>query len=155
MAVGEEPYRFDELGRMQFERLCLALLEDALGVSTAEWRELRAGCAVLLANGVTVPDATLAGPTLAVIAWIRDPRGTATEVPQAVDEALGEWPAVEPGSLLVLTNATEPVDGLDATVLGPAELTALVSRSWPVRLALPSVLGIGAADGLAATGSTF
>ncbi len=154
--MAREPYRFDELGWLQFERLCLELLHLSAGVSSGEWRSLAAGRALVLSEGAFVPGdgRTLAGPTVVVIAWIR-PATEMGEVPSrlslAVQQALEEWPRVAVRSLLLLTNAC-PEDAelpeLEAATLAPQELSSLVASSWPLRLRLPSVLGIGAAEDL-------
>jgi hypothetical protein len=153
--VTETAYRFDELGSLQFERLCLALLEEPLGVSTAEWRETLAGCAVLLPGGVEALG--LPGPTVAVLVWQTDTDAPRDRLRSAVQRGLEEWPAIEPRSMLVLTNSTSELHlaGPEIRTLGPAELTRLVDRSWSVRLALPSVLGIGPADRLEPGESTL
>src|SRR5689334_19568732 len=108
-------YRFDELGCVQFERLCFTLLEEALGVPTAEWRAGPSGVAILVPDGV--PARELAGPTVAVLAWVRDHEATRERLRSAVQEALAEWPTVEARSVLVLTNVPEPA-GAD----GPARV---------------------------------
>jgi hypothetical protein len=147
--VGGKPYRFDELGWLQFERLCLELLERSVDLSSADRRLLPAGRAFLLPEGGSVPgkERRLLGPAVVLIAWSREPN----DLSAAVDRALAEWPGQTVRSLLVLTNArpevTEPA-GLDVAWLGPEELSALVAESWPVRLRVPSVLGIGAAHEL-------
>jgi hypothetical protein len=154
----QEPYRFDELGWLQFERLCLELLNLSFGASSWEWRSLASGRALLLPEGASVPGEgrRLGGPAIGLIAWIR--RGPRTgEAPGrlrlAVQQALEEWPRVGVRSLLLLTNAS--ADGtelaeLEVATLGPEELSALVASSFPLRLRVPSVLGIGAAEDLAA-----
>jgi hypothetical protein len=147
--VSGEPYRFDELGWLQFERLCLELLERSVELAGAERRVLPAGRAFLLPEGGSVPgdERRLSGPAVVVVAWSREPN----DLPAAVDRALAEWPRLSPRSLLVLTNArpeaAEPA-GLDVAWLGPEELSALVAASWPLRLRVPSVLGVGAAEEL-------
>jgi hypothetical protein len=149
-----EPYRFDELGWLQFERLCTELLKLSFGASGVEWRGLAAGRALVLPDGARVPSngRALAGPTLVLIAWNRpgpDPEPDALRL--ALQKALDEWPRLAFRSLLVLTNAPPAIDpppGLDVAWLGPGALSDLVAESWPLRLKLPSLLGIGAAEDL-------
>lgn len=151
----QEPYRFDELGWLQFERLCLQLLQLSSGVSSGEWHSLASGSALVLPDGGSVPGdgRTLPGPTVVLIAWIRP--GETDEAPRrlrrAVQQALDEWPRIRAQSLLVLTNASP--DGtlmpeIEVVRLGPNELSTLVATSWELRLRLPSVLGIGASEDL-------
>jgi hypothetical protein len=154
----QEPYRFDELGWLQFERLCLELLHLSSGVSSGEWRSLASGCALLFPDGASVPgdERRLAGPTIGLIAWIRSGPRTG-EAPGrlrlAVQHALEEWPRVGVRSLLLLTNARADdaeLAELEVATLGPKELSTLVASSFPLRLRVPSVLGIGAAEDLVA-----
>jgi hypothetical protein len=147
--VSGEPYRFDELGWLQFERLCLELLERTVDLSSADRRMLPAGRAFLLPDGGSVPgdERRLSGPTVVLIVWSREPN----DLRETVDRTLAEWPGLTARSLLALTNARAQVaelPGLDVAWLGPEELSALVAESWPVRLRVPSVLGIGAAEHL-------
>jgi hypothetical protein len=70
-----------------------------------------------------------------------------------VQETLNEWAQARLSSLLLLTNVSangaEVVD-VDMVRLGPWELSSLVASSWALRLRVPSVLGIGAWEDLAA-----
>jgi hypothetical protein len=152
-----EPYRFEELGWLQFEQLCKELVQLSSGASSEEWHSLASGSALVLAEGGFVPGngRTLPGPTVVLIAWLRRPREW--EAPRllerAVQQAFDEWPRIRARSLLVLTNASLdgiPMPEVEVATLGPDELSTLVSRSWPLRLKLPFVLGIGASDDLVA-----
>jgi hypothetical protein len=149
-------YRFDELGWLLFDRLCVDLLELWSGLSSAEWRSLASGRALVLPEGGSVPgqERTLAGPTLVLIAWSRSHRESDREPDPlrfALQQALEDWARFAVRSVLVLTNARPavvPPSGREVVWLGPDELSALVRESWPLRLRLPSVLGIGASDDL-------
>jgi hypothetical protein len=151
VSAGRNQYRFDELGWLQFERLCLELLERSVDLAGADRRLLPSGRAFVLSEGGSVPGEgrKLSGPTVVLIAWSREPN----DLSAAIDRALAEWPRLNARSLLVLTNARGEVvqsAELDVAWLGPVELSALVAESWPVRLRVPSVLGIGAAEELLA-----
>jgi hypothetical protein len=157
--VGEgrsrEPYLFDELGWLQFERLCVELLQLASGESSEEWHSVASGSALVLPEGASVPGdgRSLAGPTVVLIAWIRPPRDfeALLRLQRAVQQALDEWPRIRARSLLVLTNASTvgiSLPEMEVVTLGPRELSTLVAQSWALRLRLPSVLGIGAAEDL-------
>lgn len=68
-----------------------------------------------------------------------------------IHHALDLWPRPTFRSLLVLSNArpdTEPWQELDVVWLGPAELSTLIADALEVRLRLPFVLGVGAAEDL-------
>ncbi len=110
----------------------------------------------MLPEGASVPGdgRMLAGPTVVVIAWIRPAREAIEEPGRlrlAVQQALEEWPRIGARSVLLLTNASPEVTelpGVEAVTLASPELSSLVASSWPLRLRLPSVLGIGAAEEL-------
>jgi hypothetical protein len=57
VGVAEErlPYRFDQLGWLQFERLCVELLNLFCGVTSAEWHAVPMGRFLLRPEGVAVP----------------------------------------------------------------------------------------------------
>jgi hypothetical protein len=57
VGVAEErlPYRFDQLGWLQFERLCVELLNLFFGVTSAEWHAVPMGRFLLRPEGVAVP----------------------------------------------------------------------------------------------------
>jgi hypothetical protein len=68
-----------------------------------------------------------------------------------LEQALADSGQLNPRSLLALTNVAAPemsLPGVETAVLGSRELTALVAASRPLRLRVPTVLGIGAADDL-------
>jgi hypothetical protein len=160
VGVDEErlPYRFDQLGWLQFERLCVELLNLFCGVTGAEWHAVPMGRFLLRPEGVAVPggEVKLAGPSGVLVVWMKDgrksPRGAST-LEGVVQETLNEWAQARLSSLLLLTNVSangaEVVD-VDLVRLGPWELSSLVASSWALRLRVPSVLGIGAWEDLAA-----
>src|SRR4051812_16894762 len=62
-------YRLDELGWLQFQELCAAVVEQAAGVPEAAWH----GAADARRDAL-IPDGVpgrLAGPTLASVLWLR------------------------------------------------------------------------------------
>jgi hypothetical protein len=160
--AAQESYRFDELGSLQFERLCLELLQLFTDLSPAEWHGIPSGRARVLPEGVPVPGGgrTLPGPAVASVVWIRPETSEAASLRlgAAVQELVHEWSAVAVRSLLLLTNAKPDgselaVADVEIAMLGPDELTLLVASSWPLRLRVPSVLGVGALEQLAASES--
>ena len=137
---------------MQFERLCEELLRLSTGASAAEWRFVPRGSALAFPEGLDAPGGErLTGPALAVIAWQRRGEGTEHRVHMTIHRALDLWSRSTFRSLLVLSNArpdSAPWHDMDVVWLGPDELSTLVAESWEVRLTLPPVLGIGAAEDL-------
>jgi Novel STAND NTPase 3 len=154
-----QPYRFDELGWLQFERLCLELCATYCNVGIGEWRRAGRGCAVFVPDGIAPPGESraLAAPTLVVVAWIRPANASVApsqRLRARLEEALSEWSQRRPHSLVVLTNvaaAEMSLPNVEVTVWGSDELTGLVAASWPLRLRVPTVLGIGAAEDLVVT----
>src|SRR5438093_150996 len=89
------PYRFDDRGWLQFDRLCAALLD----LDSVAWEEREFGRVGLVADGVVPPagSARLAAPTLVIVAWLRRdafrsrrlPLLLATELERAPDRMVG------------------------------------------------------------------
>lgn len=142
----ETPFLLDELGALQFERLCLELLRlDAGGMETRPW-----GLSLLVHDGAVVAGGgRLDGPTLVLVAWIRN-GATAASAPlrlrHLVEDALVAWEENPARSLLVLTNVADAAaaapDDVPSTILGPAELWRLYAADPGVRLRVPSALGV-------------
>lgn len=143
----DEPYEFRELGSLEFKRLCLELLALEAGCASMEWREHPFGQAVLSDEPVKLAERrSTRTPTLVVIAWIGDAYLKSERGLRApLEAARGAWPAAEPRSVLLLTNASSGDVGADdaaeTTVLGSSELTTLVRGSPQLRLRVPSALG--------------
>lgn len=134
----------DALGSLQFERFCVELLALGEAVDRRPW-----GFSRFLPDGVSVPGAReLPGATLVLAIWLRgsatSPEGPARLAAIAAD-GVAECPE-PPRSLLVLTNvapasAALPA-GVEAMVLGPAELWELLRARPALRYRVPSVLGV-------------
>ncbi|MBD0329063.1 MAG: hypothetical protein ICV64_03055 [Thermoleophilia bacterium] len=140
-------YRFDDLGWLQFERLCLALLDG----EHVRWEERDFGRVGMAPDGVAVPSdaARLAAPTLVVVAFVRPSRRwrrrRPPELQRLVTSEADRAPVRSLGSILVLTNADEAVRGVSAPLvqLGPERLAELVDADSGLRLRVPSILGVG------------
>ena len=140
------PFRLDELGTLQFERLCVELLRlETGGADSRPW-----GLSLVLGDGVGVPGGErLEGPTLVLVVWLR--HGSAAPSAQqrlrtVVEDAFdgrGDRPA---RSLLLLTNVAAARNAVPATVpavvLGPEELWRLYASAPAVRFRVPSALGV-------------
>jgi hypothetical protein len=137
VAVGDAPpYRFDDLGWLQFDRLCAALLE----LDAALWEERDFGRAGLAMGGAVAPGGTrLPAPTLVVVAWSSTP----LELRRLVVTELERAPAAA-ASALVVSNSSAPIGAAPVPLvqLGPERLGALVDADPELRLRVPSVLGI-------------
>ena len=119
-------YRLDELGWAQFERLCDEVLRIECGFEPERWEgradRLRRAVAP---EGIRVPGTgqVIPGPVSVAAAW-REAAPTALPAPA-----------------LLLANTTAPeVKGV--TVVGPAELSALLDARPELRRRVPSVLGV-------------
>jgi hypothetical protein len=146
------PYRFDDLGWLQFDRLCAALLD----LDSVAWEERDFGRVGVVPDGVVPPagGARLAAPTLVVVAWL-GPSGSRfrrRRLRRFLATELDRAPVAKVGSVLVLTNAQAPMDDVPVPLvrLGPERLGELVDADPQLRLRVPSVLGIRELGGLIA-----
>jgi hypothetical protein len=137
------PFRLDELGTLQFERLCVELLGlDTGGFELRPW-----GLSLLVEEGMDVPGSgRLGGPTLVIVAWVRhgaSAPGAPARLRELLLDSLAVWEERPARTLLVLTNVAAVLDtGVPATILGPDELWRLYAASPLVRLRAPAALGI-------------
>ena len=137
-------YRFDDLGWLQFERLCAALLDS----EDLEWEQREFGRVALAAQGVAVPgggESRLAPPTLVVVAWLppTDSSHAPSRIGRMLETELGRAPVRTIGSILSLTNVVSAGDvPVPIVRLGPEQLSELVDTDAALRLRVPSVLGI-------------
>ena len=151
------PYRLDDLGWLQFERLAALVLEREAGLSDLTWqgRADRGRVALVDADAVLEhPAARLERPFAVAVIWVRDDSSPALRRMQmfagalAMRSELGFWFE----RALVLTN----LDGQEArralaprfreveqfVVLGATELGESLDRHPALRAAMPSVLGL-------------
>jgi hypothetical protein len=152
-------YRLDDLGWLQFERLCSLVLEADAGLTDLAWlgRADRVRVCLVEVRVAIAGMAPLAGPVTVVVAWSPANWPLAARVSDlarrvtAVSSELGAWWA---DRVIVLTN----LDGAEVervlrqhpfaehrtvVVLGSAALCGSLNRHAGVRRALPSVLGLG------------
>jgi hypothetical protein len=152
------PYRFDELGWLQFERLCSLVLEAEADLGELDWRgRSDVGRVALVEDRVVLaePGAELRGPVAVAVFWVRDGRGPAGRALKLAERtaALVQDPNVPAkAALLLLTNldggrALRTIrtqgcaKGRRVVVLGAEEIAATLDRHPALRSALPSVLG--------------
>jgi hypothetical protein len=142
-AVPRELLRFDDLGRVLFDRLCRELLAHEAGA--AEWH----GPVLPLPDGLEAPGfgVRLEGPALAVSAWIRPSAdgNPDARLRESVLHAFDDWFATPMPSSLVLTNvetARGALDDLTTHVFDGRLLSRLVLSQPQLLLRLPPLLGI-------------
>ncbi|MGN6870355.1 MAG: hypothetical protein ACTHMY_18350 [Solirubrobacteraceae bacterium] len=155
MAIG--PYRLDELGWLQFERLCEMVLAEEAGVREVTWlgRADRGRVAMVDTDAVLERvGLRLRGPFAVAVLWVRGSPSQAERLKYlltgawSVPSELGVWFE----RVLVLTNldAREAQTALtqrfgserEFAVLGARELSDSLDRHPSLRAAMPSVLGL-------------
>ncbi len=152
-------YRLDELGWLQFERLCSLVLEADGGEPGLIWDGGADGLALArVERPLTLRSAEgepLEAPVLVALAWIADV--APAQRAEALARRLAPLRELSETTRLVLTNvegdAARAALGRQSTrtvVLGAGELSALVDRHPSIRGALPSVLGLRDLGGLIA-----
>jgi conflict system STAND superfamily ATPase len=155
MAIGA--YRLDELGWLQFERLCELVLGHEAGLEEVTWLgRADRGRVALLDDAVALrrPRLRLPGPMAVAVVWVRPSpsqlqrRADLVTGASAVPSELGFWF----DRVLLLTNlhAGEAREWLgrrlesqtEFVVLGADELGDSLDHLPAVRAAMPSVLGL-------------
>jgi hypothetical protein len=154
--VDLSPYRFSELGWLQFERLCELVVEAACPGET-EWigRADRGRIAQLKPGArLAVGEVSVEGPMTVVVVWTRawgDPARGRVLASQLKGLAT-EFGLVVGGRVVVMSNLTrdEVGDALAALpeewerpiIIGGEELSASLDQDAELRAVMPSVLGI-------------
>ena len=152
------PYRLDELGWLQFDRLCSLLLEAEAGLGGLRWQgrgdsgrvAVVEGPVALRNRGVQLP-----GPVTVAVVWVRGgpAEGRFAEFSDRVVLLAADHGIGPEDRLLVLTNldgaaslealrAHAGTPGRHVVVLGADEISASLDRDAGLRLAMPSVLGL-------------
>src|SRR3954451_21445318 len=157
--MADGAYRLDELGWLQFQELCAAVIEQDTSVREAAWYgSADARRDVLLPEGLP---GRLPGPTLASVLWLR------SQIPPARRRAasLGLLDGVRDGfqararedgtraaSMLLMTNARQAIDdemlaGMlndlvePVAIVGTEELSRRLDASPELRRRFPAALG--------------
>jgi len=154
------PYRLDQLGWLQFERLCSLVLDCCGGeaASRLAWHGHADDARIALLEEPFELDghARVAAPALMAVVWaparpaLRD---RLIEVALRVAALLDERGSRAEGRIVLLTNldgervrqtlvALDIVPARRAVVVGAVEVGALLDREPRLRTALPSVLGL-------------
>jgi hypothetical protein len=134
--------RLQDLGWLQFERLCALLLEAESGIAPPAWEgSADAGRLLVSSEPVRFGGRVLEPPVLVRCGWLRG--GDDARMVRLA--ALSRMRATtETRSSLTLCNATADEAGRVGGAAGEDELLRLIDRHPPVRLALPSVLALRA-----------
>jgi hypothetical protein len=133
----------DELGWLQFERLCELVLEADAGVDPAVWEGSADGQRRTVWDArLPLGERMLEPPVLIRCEWVRD-GDTARLEALADPEKLCLWQPARPRSVVTFVNRG-PVGPLpvDHVVYGENELLEAVRRLPDLRLRLPSVLAL-------------
>ena len=153
------PYRLDDLGWLQFDRLCSLVLEAEAGLGDLTWHGRSDGARVArVQGGVVLPDRgiRLRGPVTVVALWVRNGRGPGLRVAELSRRAAGllaEAGVWLEDSLLILTNLAGDgvlealrrewcAGGRRLVVVGGGEIAESLDRRPELRAAMPSVLGL-------------
>jgi hypothetical protein len=152
-------YQLDQLGWLQFERLCSLVLEADAGLSDLAWLGHADTGRVALVQELVVlagQGTALAGPVTVGVLWVREDESFTRRLSELVELAsalpleLGLW--LE-DRVLVMTNlegaaAHEAlrrqafVQARTLVVVGPDDLSGSLDRHPELRAAMPSVLGL-------------
>jgi Novel STAND NTPase 3 len=156
--TGSSSYRLDELGWLQFDRLCSLVLEADAGLGGLQWRGRGDIARVARVDGPLVlrdRGHRLGGPVTVAAVWIRGMERRLSEFAERVVSL----PAERAEWLLVMTNL-DTADAQDAlradalgqdlrvVILGAAEISGSLDRDPRLRAAMPSVLGLRDLDEL-------
>jgi hypothetical protein len=152
------PYRLNQLGWLQFERVCSLVLEAEAGLSDLSWLgHADAGRIALVEGAVVLRDGAvrLMGPVAVAVVWVREDPSLTRRLSHlvagvsALPSELGFWV----DGVLVLTNLDsgeaqrslleQPfAQGRRVEVLGERELGESLDRHPQLRAAMPAVLGL-------------
>ena len=170
------PYRLDELGWLQFDRLCELLLRAETGLGDLDWRggsDTWRSVTVQDPIGIRSRGSRLNGPVTVVAIWVPDdasPRARMSELAGRLATFLGDDEASPAEQVLVMTNLdTARVDTIFTAAasgrqhrllaMGAREIGSGLDRRPDLRAELPSVLGLRDLETLidadAAAGSYF
>jgi len=135
----------DELGWLQFQRLCELVLEAEAGVDPALWEGAADGQRrVVWDSPLDLGPRRLEAPVLVRCEWLRD--GDAARLDALGDpDKLCLWQPARPRSVVTFVNRPSSAVGelgVEHVVFGEDELLEAVRRLPAVRMRLPSVLSL-------------
>lgn len=146
----------DELGWLQFDRLCSLLLEAEAGVAGVPWRgHSDRGRVALVEDQLVLRNLgiRLGGPVAVAALWVRGDTPLAARLSELLAAASLEVGRPVGGRLVVFTNldadvvaaalSGDPrVGRIQVAVVGGGEIATSLDRRSELRAALPSVLGL-------------
>lgn len=151
------PYALDRLGWLQFQQLCARVLALDAGVAQADWVGAADRCRFVRSEGslgAPLLDYALPGPVLVHCAWLR--QGVPEPATAALTRLLMEHPEelheirsyllMADGELEAPLAAPAGAGALTVAILGTRELGARIDGLAQLRLAMPSLLGLGDVD---------
>jgi hypothetical protein len=152
------PYRLDELGWLQFDRLCALVLEVEAGLGDLNWRGQSDTWRLAVAEerfALRNRRIRFHGPVTVVVCWIPDDATTDARLSELLSRivTLADSDTSLTDELLVLTNldseragtalrAEASVQFQRMVVIGADQIGASLDRHPSLRLALPSTLGL-------------
>ncbi len=153
--TGSPSYQLDELGWLQFDRLCSLVLEADAGLSDLHWHGRGDIARVAMVDGrlaLRERGIRLAGPVAVAVIWVRASSQAELRLEEFRDRVVGSL-GHQAERMLVLTNLeaagaqgalrADPVaHDWRAVVLGAGEISASLDRDPRLRAAMPSVLGL-------------
>ena len=153
-------YRLDELGWLQFDRLCSLVLEAEAGLSDLRWHGRGDIARVATVDGglsLGKHGVTLGGPVAVAVIWVR--ASPVTDLPREEFRDRVVALRADEATWLLVTNleAAEAEAALRIAsfaherrviVLGAGEISASLDRDPRLRAAMPSVLGLRDLAGL-------
>jgi hypothetical protein len=154
-------YAVDRLGWLQFQQLCTGLLELDGGLPSSAWAGTADACRRAHSQTALGPPLSanpLPEPVLVHCAWIR-PGSTSVAVEAAIAQLASRHPEdiALARSYLLLSNVAVDAQRLrlvtleprlTLATLGPQALSERIDALPELRLAMPSLLGLRALDGL-------
>ncbi len=164
VVAGDRLYGLDALGWLQFEQLCMRLLELECAIPAGAWHEDPAGVRGLSTRrDLSMTDGpTLHGPVRVAPVWV-----TGVGEPDGLgfdgwwEQVIGRRPDLAferpVGSLLILTNCDAfgehgekfvgrpggPLEGIAIGVVGQRWISSRIDARPDLRRAMPSLLGLG------------
>ena len=159
--TGSSPYRLDELGWLQFDRLCSLMLEAECGLTDLRWGGRGDVARVALIDGrvsLREQGIRVGGPVAVAVIWVRADPVRERRLEAFRDRVVG-LPPEQVQARLLLTNleageseaalrGSPAGDDQRWTVLGAGEISASLDHHPWLRAAMPSVLGLRDLGGL-------
>jgi hypothetical protein len=143
-------YRLDDVGWVQFERLCDELVQLYVGTRQSEWTGRADRSRSMVVDGpLELGEQRFEGPTLVASCWVRPVASRKLTRRETLDRVVSGLFAELPDrarGMVVLTNVEGGEDSV--VTLGPRALGAILDAEPTLRRRVPSVLGVRDVDAL-------